>query len=126
MTDCAFADCAFSGHRLLPPCDMPSPPHHMVEQQKIKRRFPHGAVFDVAELAWRPLGRTEDRKSYQQFLSLSDLLADPRNLVQICRLHHELLTNHRIYLDLTSEAQAFADEFGFAAGLEADRARRVA
>lgn len=117
-------DCALERERHLPPCRGWSEWHHVVIQQRIKGRYPRGAVYDAELASWRPLKRGEVTHPWVAHKTQDELLGDERNRIWLCVGHHELVTNHRVYPRTPAAALEFAQEFGFAADLEADEARR--
>lgn len=59
-----------------PPCFAPLQPHHLVPQQRIKRR-------------WRTLNAAYRRGSGVKPWSLKRCLEDQRNIVRVCWGHHQ-------------------------------------
>jgi hypothetical protein len=93
--------------------------HHVVKQQWIRKAFRYGAVVMPAV---RPGGAAfaACRRGQEPDLSLEAILADERNLVWLCKGHHERITqasrNERARLDARMPEQVweFAWQFGFA------------
>lgn len=86
--------------------------HHVVPQQRIKRA--HKTALAA------------ERRGGPKAWSLTAALRDGRNLVGLCKRHHEKVTNGLVHLDPPAEAFMFAEEIGLQGSLEADLLRRVA
>lgn len=109
------------------PCDGRIDPHHLIPQGRIKREYPRG----VWRLATGELVKA-NRQTTGPFgnvarVTLGMLLEDRRNLISVCRRHHDQLhwKRERIELpDLPAEAHEFARELGMMWSLERDYPRR--
>lgn len=80
-------------------CDGRLEEHHLIPQQRIKREHKSAVAAH--------------RRGGPQPWGLARALGDRRNLVRICKRHHELVTNHILWLereDLPAGAWAFAAE----------------
>lgn len=113
------------------PCTVRSSPqnHHVVRQQRIRRRFPYGAYREPDGSPWRRVDRhglDPDLDVGVEQLSLARILADPRNLMRVCKGHHDRVTGAALYAAVPESVWEFAREFGFVAELENDLARRAA
>lgn len=101
---CYFADHYADG------CDGRTDPAHIVPQRVIKQAFPLGAVLDGE---WRPV---EPHETYTRglYCSLEKMLADPRNLLGLCRKHHQRYDAGKpnTFL-LRAEFHEFAADYGF-------------
>lgn len=84
--------CAAMGAR----CDGRIQLHHLVPQQRIKREH------KAAVAAYRRGGPKP--------WALGRMLADERNLVPLCKRHHELVEQHLLEIDVPAEAWLFAAE----------------
>lgn len=87
--------------------------HHLLPQQRIKRA--HKSA--VAE---------HRRSGGAKPWSLSLALADDRNLVGLCKRHHELVTAGLLRVEPPAEAFMFAEEIGLPGSLDGDLVRRIA
>jgi hypothetical protein len=120
VTEAEMAVCA----AFSPECHGVLEWHHAVKQQRIKRAFPHGAIWG---LSWHPATRYSPVTHGSPVTrTLDDILGDTRNRVWLCSRHHELVTNGRLEIELPESVWEFAADFGFTAGLENDEARRAA
>lgn len=111
------------------PCGGPPQRHHVVKGQWIKRQYPYGAYRLPGELGWRRIDRyglDPELDGGVERLSRNQILRDNRNLMDVCRDHHERVTGHRLYEQIPQSVWAFADEFGFRAMLENNLDRRAA
>lgn len=127
--------CVFAGVRALPRgCGGPGTRHHVLSQSRIKRAFPHGAWKGILLPGARlvPLRRPGEEKPARElvgdlvYVPLRDLLADPRDKVDICWDHHQLVEQKRIYIVVPDVTWEFARELGMDGDLERDERRRVA
>lgn len=104
--------------------------HHVVPQQRLKRRFPHGAYR--AKLAgeftqWLPIPRTGLPRDIapveMEQTSLRLILRDQRNRANVCAFHHGQVEARRIYVDPSDPVREFAREYGLEAELDQDAVR---
>jgi hypothetical protein len=95
--------------------------HHLIKQQTIKRRFPHGAV-ELADGSRVPAERLMvDAAPGLTLIPLELILKDRRNLVPVCRTHHELFHKARFKVaasELPEAAGEFAEVYGLGWALE--------
>lgn len=79
--------------------------HHIIRQQRVRQ-------FVTTQ--------TGDRE-------LADLaVSDPRNIVNCCRFHHDLITNARIIQPIPPATWEFARDWGLSWALERDTERGLA
>lgn len=87
-------------------CEGRLDPHHVIPRQRIRARFGRGRGLI-------PLSRGNQVAA----------IRDERNIVPLCRHHHELVTNRRLYLteaDLPHGIHDFAKEYGLEWSLHLD------
>lgn len=118
----------------LSACDGPPQRHHLVERSSLKRQFPHGAIqvychscdgegctpkglcgvclngARLVPVQKLPDPAHEGAKRY----SVKELVADKRNLVDVCWKHHQAIHDHRRARVLLPQA---AVDFGNWTGL---------
>jgi hypothetical protein len=127
---CFYADFAVSigGEVQLISCDGETDPDHIIEQQWIRSRFPHGAWRDE-EGNWNRIDDPYDW-NYQSLVerkTLAELLAFPDVSVTACREHHRHKTAGKLIVPRTSlpdEVQDAIKAFGYEATLDALESRR--
>lgn len=101
-------------------CEGRTDPCHLVPQQKIKQRFPHGAVKVLAE--WLPILRGTTPDASRATMTAHEICKLTAIIVPGCRRHHKLMDESR-KLRIPREAlpesvEQFASEFGFQNYLE--------
>jgi hypothetical protein len=87
--------------------------HHAVEQQVLRREFPHGALFVSGD--WLPVDRYMAVDESDPFRSLQELLWDKRNGIPLCPADHEGHTSHMRKVPIAKLPAAvfvFATELG--------------
>lgn len=105
-------------------CQGPLEQHHVVPRQAIKKRFPYGAVRHAERPSWLlvPLDRSHSVPP-GALVTTEWLLDEPDNLMWLCRRHHELVTNRRLYVDPEPHVWAFAEHLGLESVLEREQER---
>ena len=119
--------CAWAGRGSID-CGGPIDAHHVIKQQRLERRFPHGAVWNRKRGEWLPLPKiatasdVELRDGVSRTATLNEILRDPRNLLAVCRNHHHAHHHSRKFStpidELPDECREFAVEHGLLCRLE--------
>jgi hypothetical protein len=122
--------CAWAGLGSLD-CGGPIDAHHVIKQQRLEQRFPHGAVWHRRRGEWLPLPKVMavgdpalEIRDESRTVTINQILRDPRNLLPLCRNHHHAHHGHRrlsVPIDLLpDECREFAVEHGLLGRLERD------
>lgn len=116
MDDYMVDPCFFSGR--MGECSGRLDKHHVIKAQRIRRRFPFGAVV-MEDGTVVPATRLTVRSD--ALTSLTSILRDRRNLKDACRFHHDNWHWSRFsfpYEDLPPEVIEFAEQYGLVSELE--------